>query len=99
MSDLFLTLVALKSPSVLNRGDPFIKSQARHAILTAWARRLALGLLLAFMACACSDARSVPLGECGNHVLEVGEDCDGRDGCTAACRFACDAKKHTCPIG
>ena len=62
-------------------------------------RGLALVLLV-----GCQPLAAIPVGECGNGVVEParGEDCDsfGHDGgeCSATCRFVC-ATAADCPLG
>lgn len=40
----------------------------------------------------------MPFGECGNRVVEDGEECDGGPGCSDACHITCDADS-SCPAG
>jgi hypothetical protein len=53
-------------------------------------------LLFALLSCGCSDLPYVAANQCGNLVLERGEECDddapgcGAPGTPAACRFTCD---------
>ena len=61
--------------------------------------------LLFLVVCAgCSSLEDVPLGLCGNGVLEANEDCDahsetcGLPSTPAACRLTCPAG-HLCPSG
>jgi hypothetical protein len=56
-------------------------------------------LLLGLVLGACSETQRVPLNECGNHIVEDGEDCDGGIGCNAACRFTCAVEGQACPAG
>lgn len=58
--------------------------------------RYACALLV--VACGCSGAQRVPIGVCGNHVLEANEDCDGATGCDRNCRYPC-GEDVTCPPG
>ncbi len=66
-------------------------------------RLAALALLtLAVLGQSCADLPTVAAGQCGNGVVDPGEDCDGfpRDGCRPAgdanaCHFKCSA----CPSG
>ncbi len=66
-------------------------------------------LLLLALACGCSDLSDINGGECGNRVLEPGEDCDGftafgdgtacapADDADNACHYICDTT--SCPPG
>lgn len=54
--------------------------------------------LAALCSSACSEIQRVPLGECGNHVVEAGEECDGGSRCSDACHISCDAES-SCPAG
>lgn len=68
-----------------------------------------MGLAAVLTASACFDLPTFPAGECGNGIIEVGEDCDlqpapGHDvslTCSASCRYECDAASPaaTCPAG
>ena len=50
---------------------------------------------------ACSNVESVPLGICGNHIVEDTEDCDSAEkNCSSSCHFSCSANKgDLCPPG
>ncbi len=70
-------------------------------------RGSAVALIAALAASGCKDLPDVAAGECGNGVLELGEDCDSfaPEGARCAtpeevepCRFACD-ETATCPEG
>jgi hypothetical protein len=57
-------------------------------------------LLTCLPLAGCSETQHVPLGECGNHIVEAGEDCDGGSSCNAACRLTCSTKEMKfCPTG
>lgn len=49
---------------------------------------------------ACADLHTLPRDQCGNGIIEAGEDCDGAPieghACNAACRLPCGAES-TCP--
>ena len=76
----------------------FTFAPSAHAF---WARQTRHFLLLVGLVVAgigCSDTRAIQLDECGNHVLEAGEDCDGSKGCGSTCHFSCSAGQ-ACPSG
>ena len=54
-------------------------------------------ILLLVTLVGCTDRISVIEGECGNHILEVNEECDRPQGCTAECRYKCVVGLPTCP--
>ncbi len=63
---------------------------------------LRTSLVLACLAAsACADLEKVPMGTCGNLVVEATEQCDGQPSCgvegIAACRFTCDVGVTACP--
>lgn len=39
------------------------------------------------------------LNECGNRIVDEGEDCDGATDCSNTCHFACGQPKQECPSG
>lgn len=78
---------------------PFIKLRGAHLNLGA-----VLALTLATLGTGCSDTQAVQLGQCGNHVVEEGEDCDGQSGCNAECHLTCNLSRDSrdaqpCPAG
>ena len=63
--------------------------------------RAAVVALLALIA-GCAELPAVPAGTCGNHVVELDEECDGTEGCGAAdganaCFLVCDDAGAGCP--
>lgn len=99
MFDLCLTLVAAISVTLLTANRPSSTNARGHTLGAGWSSRVALGLLLLRVAAGCSDIQAVNRHECGNHVLESGEDCDGATGCSSTCRFTCTARDPSCPAG
>lgn len=59
---------------------------------------LCLTACLAISVLGCSETQRVTLDECGNHIVEPGEDCDGAEGCSNACRLTCKSDQN-CPSG
>ena len=57
--------------------------------------RAALVLLLGLAACA--DLHHLSTGECGNKVLEDGEDCDTNSDACVACHWICQTSDE-CPL-
>jgi hypothetical protein len=53
-------------------------------------------------ALSCADIPQLPRDQCGNHIIEQGEDCDGAglgtNTCNASCRLTCTAS-GACPAG
>ena len=61
-----------------------------------------LTLVAIVVLAGCRELPELVAGECGNRVVEAGEDCDGEPACAppdagAACRFTCSAA--ACPTG
>lgn len=76
-------------------------SSRRSRLLLCW-------LAIAAAGTACAQIDRLATNECGNGVVEAGEDCDGypaheQDGlsCGASCRYVCDAQaaEPACPTG
>ena len=61
--------------------------------------RIALIVLVGVAAPACKDLPDIPVGVCGNHILEAGEDCDSSDATTCAPPGSPDACHAACTIG
>lgn len=70
-------------------------------------RRLLSAILFAAPAAllgsaGCNDIPELAANQCGNHVIERGEDCDGvgigDNVCSPTCRLSC-TDDHTCPAG
>jgi hypothetical protein len=79
----------------------FIKRGTTHELSHALGViRMTVALVIAGVLglAGCSDAQHVVLGECGNRIVEDGEDCDGATGCNNACRFSC-RETPDCPSG
>lgn len=69
----------------------------------AWPTLAALSSLAAGLSLTGGcDLPTLPADQCGNHVIERGEDCDGvgvgSNTCTATCRLSCTADR-ACPAG
>lgn len=72
---------------------------------------LGAGVVGAAMTSSCDVLEQLPLGACGNHILDPDEDCDedsvacGEPGSTTACLYVCDASSSergpgiSCPDG
>jgi hypothetical protein len=68
-----------------------------------------LAAFVAFTAVGCTQLRDIPLGECGNRVVEAEEDCDTfstspgarcrEPGEVNECRWDCNELDATCPAG
>jgi hypothetical protein len=93
---------------VLSRSDDYSgKTNPMIGRLSVLA--VAAPLLVAFF--GCSELPEIPEGECGNLVVETGEDCDGFDtqgtvcrapGSTGECHWDCQRdspEPHACPAG
>ncbi|MCA9622482.1 MAG: hypothetical protein KC731_25845, partial [Myxococcales bacterium] len=69
--------------------------------------RLYVALAAVLPAAACANLSPIPSDQCGNHVVEDGEDCDGEASCyppgdAHACRFKCDPSPDSatvCEVG
>jgi hypothetical protein len=70
-------------------------------MLRSFARPALLSLGLAGLA-SCADLPQLPHEQCGNHVIERGEDCDGagvgKNKCNTSCRLECTPER-ACPAG
>ncbi len=69
---------------------------------------VAAALVVAALACACTEVPELPAGVCGNRVVEAGEDCDGyaEPGATCGvsgtdneCAYICDTGGAVCLEG
>jgi hypothetical protein len=77
-------------------------SAARHA---RWS--LAVLAIVVVLAPSCAELSPIAAGECGNLIIEAGEDCDGDDavgvcrapGQPGSCRYDCDPADDICPDG
>ena len=67
---------------------------------STWILGIAAGAALAALT-GCDDLPPIEEKQCGNHLVEVGEDCDGvgigQSKCNASCRLECNA--GACPQG
>lgn len=58
---------------------------------------------IALLALSCADLRTLSRNQCGNGIIELGEDCDGKglgdSQCSSACRLLCTNADTKCPPG
>jgi hypothetical protein len=58
---------------------------------------------IALFALSCADLGTLSRNQCGNGVIELGEDCDGKgigeSQCSSACRLLCTEADGSCPAG
>lgn len=82
---------------------PFTKEPRAHGFFlglraVALCSALLVGCGLGLGLTGCSETQRVSIGDCGNRIVELGEDCDGQEGCDQTCHFNCSASQ-SCPAG
>ncbi|MFO0619194.1 MAG: protein kinase [Polyangiaceae bacterium] len=90
---------SLRCPPPDVQSERSVERMKLRSILLGSPLVLSAGLLAS---AGCDSIPELPANQCGNHVIERGEDCDGvgvgSNTCSAACRLTCAADR-SCPAG